>query len=266
MVVSGHGVRPNGGSLSEMLVGSALAGLAEKWGYGMRRNNNMLGDIGAKVDRAADLGLATDAAAVIQARLSVTPCFTPGTLIATPRGEMPAESLKVGDKVITRDNGIRPILWIGRNDLSWRDMQTRSHLKPVLIREGALGDGLPDRDMMVSPNHRILVSNQLTALHFDEPEVLVAAKHLISGLGMQSIDSFGTTYIHFLFDRHEILLSNGCWSESFQPDDYSLKGLGNAQRSEIHELFPDLKTRKGPGRFGAARRILSRVEAMLVTR
>jgi hypothetical protein len=249
-----------------MMVRPFFHGLAEKRGFGMRRNNNMLGDFGARIDATAGAGPAGDAAALTKARLAVTPCFTPGTLIATPRGEMPAETLKAGDKVVTRDNGIRPILWVGRNDLSWRDMQAKAHLKPVLIREGALGDGLPDRDMMVSPNHRILVSNQLTALHFDETEVLVAAKHLVSGLGMQSIDSFGTTYIHFLFDRHEILLSNGCWSESFQPDDYSLKGLGNAQRNEIHELFPELKTLKGPGRFGAARRILSRVEAMLVTR
>ncbi len=195
---------------------------------------------------------------------SVTPCFAAGTLIATPRGEMSAELLKAGDKVVTRDNGIQQIRWVGQNALSWRDLQTLPHLKPVLIREGSLGDGLPDRDMMVSPNHRILVSNQLTALHFDESEVLVAAKHLIGGLGMREINSFGTTYIHFLFDRHEILLSNGCWSESFQPEDYSLKGLGNAQRSEIFELFPDLKTQKPTEKFGTARRILSRAEALLL--
>jgi Hint domain len=193
----------------------------------------------------------------------VTPCFTPGTLIATPRGEMPAELLKVGDKVVTRDNGIQPIRWVGHNDMNWRNLQTHAHLKPVLVREGSLGDGLPERDMMVSPNHRILVSNALTALHFEEPEVLVAAKHLVGGLGMQTIDSFGTTYIHFLFDRHEILLSNGCWSESFQPQDYSLKGLGNAQRNEIYELFPELKDMKANEKFGPARRILSRVEARI---
>ncbi len=194
----------------------------------------------------------------------VTPCFTQGTLIATPRGEMPAELLRAGDKVVTRDNGIQTIRWVGQNALTWRDLQMFGHLKPVLIREGSLGDGLPERDMMVSPNHRILVSNDRTALHFDEPEVLVAAKHLIGGMGMREIDSFGTTYIHFLFDRHEILLSNGCWSESFQPDDYSLKGLGNAQRSEIHELFPELKTPKQKTRFGNARRILTPAEARLL--
>jgi hypothetical protein len=197
---------------------------------------------------------------------SVTPCFTQGTLIATPRGEMQAELLKAGDKVVTRDNGIQTIRWVGQNVLTWRDLQVFGHLKPVLIREGSLGNGLPERDMMVSPNHRILVSNDKTALHFDEPEVLVAAKHLIGGLGMREINSFGTTYIHFLFDRHEVLLSNGCWSESFQPDDYTLKGLGNAQRSEIYELFPELKAQKDTTRFGNARRILTSAEARLLER
>jgi Hint domain len=213
------------------------------------------------------VALAADDAQCATAALSdqsVTPCFTSGTLIATPRGEVPAELLRAGDKVVTRDNGIQQIRWVGQNILSWRDLQMMSHLKPVLVREGALGNGLPERDMMVSPNHRILVSNELTALHFDEPEVLVSAKHLIGGLGMYEVNSFGTTYIHFLFDRHEVLLSNGCWSESFQPDDYSLKGLGNAQRSEIHELFPELKAPKPANRFSAARRILSRAEAMLL--
>jgi Hint domain len=223
-------------------------------------------------DHHRDLGKAQagmpdlQAAATAGIDRSVTPCFTQGTLIATPRGEMPAELLRAGDKVVTRDNGIQTIRWVGQNMLSWRDLQMFSHLKPVLIREGSLGDGLPERDMMVSPNHRILVSNDRTALHFDEPEVLVAAKHLVGGLGLREVDSFGTTYIHFLFDRHEVLLSNGCWSESFQPDDYTLKGLGNAQRSEILELFPELKTPKETKRFGDARRILTPAEARLLDR
>jgi Hint domain len=199
-------------------------------------------------------------------RFSTTPCFTLGTLIATPRGEVQAERLRVGDKVVTRDNGIQEIRWVGMNRLDHIALQSNPHLNPILIREGAFGDGLPERDLMVSPNHRMLVSNSLTALHFDEREVLVAAKHLVSGNGTKSITSFGTTYIHFLFDRHEVLLSNGCWSESFQPEDRSLKGLGNSQRSEIYELFPDLRTPVGSGGFAAARRVLQPHEARLVVK
>jgi CshA-type fibril repeat protein len=197
---------------------------------------------------------------------SVIPCFTPGTLIATPKGEVPVEHLKAGDRVITRDNGIQEIRWTGQKQLGWHDLAANPHLKPVLIRQGSLGNGLPERDMMVSPNHRMLVANDRTALYFDEHEVLVSAKHLVAGPGIQSIDSVGTTYIHFMFDRHEVVLGNGAWTESFQPGDLTLKGMGNAQRSEIFELFPELKTEEGVNDYQAARRTLKKHEARLLVK
>jgi len=197
---------------------------------------------------------------------NVIPCFTPGTMIATPRGEVPVETLRAGDRVITRDNGLQEIRWVGARELGWRDLNLAPHLKPVLVRQGSLGNGLPERDMMVSPNHRLLVANDRTALYFDEHEVLVAAKHLVAANGVQQIDSMGTTYIHFMFDRHEVVLSNGAWTESFQPGDQTLKGMGNAQRSEIYDLFPDLKTDAGLETYGSARRTLKRHEAVLLAR
>ena len=197
---------------------------------------------------------------------NVIPCFTPGTLIATPRGEVAVERLRAGDRVITRDNGLQEIRWIGSRALSRADLAAAPHLKPVLVRQGSLGNGLPERDMLVSPNHRLLVANDRTALYFDEHEVLVAAKHLISGPGVQSVDSMGTTYVHFMCDRHEVVLSNGAWTESFQPGDMTLKGMGNAQRSEIFELFPELKTEAGLTGYAAARRTLRRHEAVLLSR
>jgi len=192
---------------------------------------------------------------------SVTPCFTPGTAIATARGEVAIEDLRVGDAVVTRDNGPQEIRWIGSKRFSGRDLAAQPHLRPVLIRQGALGRGLPERDMYVSPNHRMLVASDQTALYFKEREVLAAAKHLINNRGVHEIQTTGTTYVHFLFDRHEVVLGNGAWSESFQPGDYSLKGIGNAQRSEILELFPDLASSKGIDGYLSARRILSRQEA-----
>lgn len=197
---------------------------------------------------------------------NVIPCFTPGTLIATPKGEVAVEHLKAGDRVITRDNGIQEIRWTGQKVLGWKDLAANPHLKPVLIRQGSLGNGLPERDMMVSPNHRMLVANDRTALYFDEHEVLVAAKHLVAGQGIQAIDSIGTTYIHFMFDRHEVVLGNGAWTESFQPGDQTLKGMGNAQRSEIFELFPELKTTDGLNDYQAARRTLRKHEARLLVK
>lgn len=194
----------------------------------------------------------------------VVPCFTPGTRIATPKGEKLVQELKAGDRVITRDNGIQEIRWIGAKPMDWKAVATNPHLNPVLIRAGALGNGLPERDMMVSPNHRVLVANDRTALYFDEREVLAAAKHLVDNRGIQVVEPAGVTYIHFMFDHHEVVLSDGAWTESFQPGDYSLKGIGNAQRQELFELFPELETSAGIEDYAAARRILKKHEARML--
>lgn len=194
----------------------------------------------------------------------VTPCFTPGTLIATPAGERRVEDLVAGDRIITRDNGIQGIRWLGNRGLQGQGLQQADHLQPILIREGALGNGLPDRDMMVSPNHRVLVANDKTALYFEDREVLVAAKHLTGLAGVDAVRTSAVTYIHFMFDQHEVVLSDGSWTESFQPGDHSLRGLDNAQRNEIYEVFPELMQQEGRMAYTSARRSLKRHEARML--
>lgn len=195
-----------------------------------------------------------------------TVCFTPGTLVATPKGERLVQDLQIGDRVITRDNGIQEIRWLSRRDMLGTELTRSPHLKPVFIRQGALGNGLPERDMMVSQNHRMLVASDQTALYFDDREVLVSAKHLTGVSGVHIADVMHTTYIHFLFDQHEVVLTDGTWTESFQPADHSLKGIGNAQRNEIYELFPELKSREGLESYQPARRSLDEHEARMLTR
>ncbi len=196
----------------------------------------------------------------------VVPCFTPGTLIATPKGEVPVERLRAGDRVITRDNGIQTVRWVGARPISFAEMAHARHLAPIHIRAGALGNGLPERDMMLSPNHRVLVANDRTALYFDEREVLAAAKHLVDSKSIQAVQPMEITYVHFMCDNHEVVLSNGAWTESFQPGDHSLHGIGNAQRQELFELFPELETEKGLEDFTAARRVLKKHEAQMLRR
>ncbi len=189
----------------------------------------------------------------VPATKGVCPCFTPGTLIATPRGEVRVEDLRVGDKVVTRDNGFQDIVWTGSRKISWAEIGIEPHLKPVVITQGSLGQGLPEADLMVSPNHRILVTNDRTALRFNEPEVLVAAKHLLTGRTIYEVNSGGTVYHHFMFSRHQVVLSNGAWTESFQPSDFALRGIGNAQRNEIFEILPDLQRGEVGGGYDPAR-------------
>ncbi|MFQ6548249.1 Hint domain-containing protein [Aestuariibius sp. 2305UL40-4] len=197
---------------------------------------------------------------------AVTPCFTPGTRIATARGERLVEELRVGDKIITRDNGLQEIRWIGQSDTTRKRPEAQGRLEPILIAKGSLGNDLPERDMLVSPNHRILVSNDRTELYFDEKEVLVAAKHLIGSRGIEKSGVQGVTYVHFMCDRHEVVLSDGTWTESFQPGDRSLKGLGSAQRQEIYDIFPELKERDGLEGYRPARVELKKHEARLLMR
>ncbi|WP_147104490.1 cadherin-like domain-containing protein [Tateyamaria sp. syn59] len=196
---------------------------------------------------------------------NIIPCFTPGTLIATPVGERLVEDLKVGDRIITRDNGIQEIRWVGHREMSGEELADAAHLRPVLIQQGALGKGLPERDMLVSPQHRVLVADKKAALYFDESEVLVAAKHLTGMDGIDVVDVSHTTYIHVMFDQHEVILSDGAWTESFQPGDMTLGAMGETQRAEILELFPELETVDGIASYASARRSLKKHEAKLLT-
>ena len=188
-------------------------------------------------------------------------CFTPGTRIATPQGERLVETLREGDRVITRDNGIQEIRWIGQRTVTGPELRRAGHMQPILVRAGSLGNDLPERDMLLSRNHRVLVANDKTAFYFDDREVLVSSKHLTGLEGVDEVNVNMVTYIHFMFDQHEVVLSDGAWTESFQPGDYSLDGLGNAQRTEIFELFPELKTEGGLKDYPAARRALKKHEA-----
>ncbi|MDA9019970.1 Hint domain-containing protein [Flavimaricola sp.] len=193
-------------------------------------------------------------------------CFTPGTTIATPRGEKPVEDLRQGDRIITRDSGIQELRWVGHKDITGPTLSRSPHLAPVLIKAGALGNGLPERSMMVSPNHRILVASDRTQLYVEDQEALIAAKHLANGSGVQPVTIAKTTYIHLMFDRHEVVLSNGSWTECFHPGDYSLKGKGNSQRIELIELFPELKAAAGLADVESERRARQRREALVVVK
>ena len=170
----------------------------------------------------------------------IIPCFTPGTRIDTARGEVPVEEIVVGDLVLTRDNGYRPIRWVGRRDLSAAELVVRPELCPVLIRAGALGHNEPNQDMMVSPQHRFLFAGGWIELLTGESEVLVAALHLTGRLGIERLTARPVSYIHLLFDAHEIVLSDGTWSESFQPGRATLGSMDDLQRREIFALFPEL--------------------------
>lgn len=184
---------------------------------------------------------------------AVIPCFTPSTLIATPEGPRPVEALAPGDMVLTRDNGPQPVRWAGR-----RAVGGRGDHAPVRFAPGAIGN---DRELVVSPQHRVLVEGWRAELLFGADEVLVAARHLVNGDTIHRAPRDRTDYIHILFDRHEIVTAEGVATESFHPGDYVLAGDA-AIRAELTTLFPELAA---PGRgWDTARPVLRRAEAALL--
>ena len=194
----------------------------------------------------------------------VVPCFTPGTAIATPKGEVAVEALKPGDRVLTRDNGIQTISWVGTKRLDFAQLKAAPQLRPIKIKAGALGDDMPERDMLVSPSHRMLIVSHQAELYFSQSEVLVAAQHMLAMDGVEVSEQPYITYIHIMCENHEIVLSDGAWSESFQPADITLKGFDSDQREELFALFPELETPDGIAAYRAARRTLGRREAKLL--
>lgn len=152
---------------------------------------------------------------------SVTPaqlapsCFTPGTLIATERGQRRVEDLQRGDLVLSADRGLVPVVMTHSRSLSAGHLREKPRHGPVLISAGALGGGLPERDLLVSPQHRMLVRSAVAARMFGEAEILVPACQLAGQLGIRRTEApQGIEYIHILLDHHAVLFAEGAPSES----------------------------------------------------
>lgn len=182
------------------------------------------------------------------------PCFARGTLLETVRGQVPVEDLRVGDLVATRDNGFQPVRWIGKRHLGMPTLLSQPQLRPIRISAGALGEGAPAVDLVVSPQHRILVRSKIALRLFGAVEVLVAAKQLLSLNGIEIADDLAEVeYFHILFDRHEVVFSNGAETESLYTGAEALKALGESARTEILTLFPELE---GPDGVPEGARVL----------
>lgn len=204
-----------------------------------------------------DGGLAVDGSVLTWDTTNVV-CFGADALIETERGPVAAGDLAVGDMVRTRDAGMQPIRWIGRNRLSSDMLVASPRLRPIRIGAGAMGDNVPSADLIVSPQHRVLVRSRIAQKMFGAAEVLVAAKQLCQLDGIDIADDLDeVTYVHFMFDDHQIVLSNGAETESLHTGAEALKAVGPAARDEIFALFPELRdgAEKTPARVLASGRM-----------
>lgn len=171
----------------------------------------------------------------VQTDKTYVPCFARGTMILTETGEMPVEHLRPGIRVMTADHGLQPVRWTG----SYRTNAVGSHA-PVVVAKGTMGN---HTTLVLSPQHRVVLSGWRAEMMFGEAEVLVAAIDLVNGDTIrQRRDSAPVEYFHILFDRHEIVFAEGARSESFHPGAGVLTSMDAAARAEILEFFPELET------------------------
>lgn len=167
-------------------------------------------------------------------------CFGRGTLIAVPGGRVPVEDLAIGDLVLTRDHGPQRLRWIGRRQLGTLELIRAPHLRPITVRAGAFGKGAPDRDLSLSPQHRVVIADWRAQLLFGEDELMVPIKALVNDRDIQvERNATEVEYFHLLFDRHEIVFANDLPSESLLLGKEATKGIGAEAMAEVAELFGD---------------------------
>lgn len=197
---------------------------------------------------------------------TVIPCFTPGSRVATDRGTYKVEQLRVGDLIQTRDRGLQSIRWIGTKVLTQVDLAKAPHLRPIRIRKGALGKNVPNRDMQVSPQHRMLFEGVQAELLFGADQVLVRAKHLVHLPGVEVMKACErVTYIHIMCDAHEVIRVDNAWTESFQPGDMVQNQEAREIFGDLLHAFPELGTEAGRAGYISARLSLKAHEAGLIS-
>ncbi len=160
-------------------------------------------------------------------------CYCSGTSILTARGESPVETLAVGDGLVTASGRVKPLRWIGRRSFAGRFMQRNRALLPIGFAAGSLGNGLPRRDLFVSPSHAMFLDG-----------VLIPAVHLVNGSTVVVMDDMdAVNYVHLELADHDVILAEGAPSETFL--DTGCRGMFQ-NAAEYARLYPDAEPVTGP--------------------
>ncbi|MEM0989896.1 MAG: Hint domain-containing protein [Pseudomonadota bacterium] len=199
--------------------------------------------------------------------MGVPPCFAPGTKILTVCGPRAVETLQVGDLVVTADHGPQPLRWIGRRDIEFSAHNPRGTSdKPIMISRGALDAGpngpLPQRDLIVSPQHRMVLSGPDVAAELGAPEVMALAKALTTLQGVRQMKGKRrVSYLALLFDRHEVIFAEGAPTESFRPGPVALAHFAPEHRAQVLQIYPGLEKNAETALGSPVRPIVSRKAA-----
>lgn len=168
-------------------------------------------------------------------------CFCRKTLIETSEGAVPVEDLAVGSLVLNDKGDFLPLRWIGRRKVMPVELAQSSKLHPIRISAGALGRGLPTRDLLVSRQHRLLVSSKIVERMFGKKDVLVSAVKLSLLPGIYTDENVDEVeYFYLLFDSHEIIFAEGVPTESLYTGPEALRAVSPEMHEEILMIFPHL--------------------------
>lgn len=172
---------------------------------------------------------------------STITCFVRGTLIETKNGPVPVEQLQAGEKVLAADGELKTLRLAMSRKIPAHEVADNLKLAPVRIMAGALGNGMPKRDLLVSRQHRMLVSSNVCERMFGQREALVAAIRLteLPGVFIEA-DHGAVEYFHLLFDCHEVIFAEGTPSESFFTGPEALKSMLPEAREEILKILPQI--------------------------
>ncbi|GAB0113051.1 Hint domain-containing protein [Acidisoma sp. C75] len=132
------------------------------------------------------------------------PCFAAGTRITTPEGPKPVEDLAEGDRVVTLRGDTLPIIWKGQRQVDCASHPRPEEVQPFVIEAGAFGPAVPVRDLLLSPDHAVLVQG-----------VLIPVKYLANGRTVRQLPIDDVTYHHIELPRHAAILAEGLPAESY---------------------------------------------------
>ncbi len=190
---------------SETITGIAVGGTVELQGIveSLQSVNNGLmtlsGGTTLNVPGVSILKVTNDGANTF-----ITACFASGTEVTTARGQVAVEALRVGDRVITATGRLAPVTWIGHRRTDLRRHPSPHDVLPVRVKAGALAEKVPVRDLILSPDHAVLVGRHL-----------VPIRHLVNGRSIVQESRESVTYWHVELDRHDLILAEDMACETY---------------------------------------------------
>lgn len=170
--------------------------------------------------------------------LESVPCFCQGTSLMTAAGDQPVDWIRPGDRVMTKDRGFQPVLWVGRTTFPASKLESTPKLRPIRIAAQSIDVQTPAQDLLLSPEHRVLLKSYQVELLFGTDEVFAPIKAVANGGAIaQYLPRHEISYYHILFQNHEIVLAEGLWVESFFPGKMALASLPAKKQAQIRGLL-----------------------------